>query len=195
MVIAFVRLALNPTVFSYHPRSATPILNWYLYSYGVVAISLFAGARLLAPPRDRVLKVNAPALLYALGTVLAFLLVNIQIADFFSEPGAAILTFKFSGNFARDMSYSIAWALFALVLLILGLVKQVVPARYAALGLLGVTLVKLFFHDLARLAQLYRIGALIGVAVIAMVASFLYQRFSSTVSKSHDRTPVPPAGS
>ena len=39
------------------------------------------------------------------------------------------------------------------------------------------TLLKLFFHDLAQLNQLYRIGAFIGVAVIAMLASFAYQRF------------------
>jgi len=38
---------------------------------------------------------------------------------------------------------------------------------------LSVALLKLFFHDLARLGQLYRIGAFIGVAVIAMLASLL----------------------
>jgi uncharacterized membrane protein len=45
------------------------------------------------------------------------------------------------------------------------------------MGLLCVTLLKLFFHDLAQIEQLYRIGALIGVAVIAMLASFAYQEF------------------
>ena len=39
------------------------------------------------------------------------------------------------------------------------------------------TLLKLFFHDLAQLGQLYLVGAFIGVAVIAMLASFAYQRF------------------
>ena len=173
---AFVRLAFNPAVLNYHPRSATPILNWYLYTYGVVTVCLFVGARLLAPPRHLVLKSNAPPFLAGLGTVLAFLLLNIEIADYFSPLGAA-LTFQFEGNFARDMSYSIAWALFALVLLVVGIARKVTAARYAALGLLSVTLLKLFFHDLAQLSQLYRVGALIGVAVIAMLASFAYQRF------------------
>jgi len=191
LAIAFVRLALNPAVLSYHARSTFPILNWYLYTYGLVTISLFAGARLLAPPRERVLTIKAPALLCTLGTTLAFLLVNIQIADFFAEPGTAALTFKFSGNFTRDMTYSIAWALFALVLLVPGLIKGIAPARYAALGLLGVTLLKLFFHDLAKLAQLYRVGALLGVAVIAIVASFLYQRFTSIVARP-DENKAPP---
>ena len=39
--------------------------------------------------------------------------------------------FQFSGNFARDMTYSIAWALFALVLLVIGIAKRVRAPRYA----------------------------------------------------------------
>jgi uncharacterized membrane protein len=182
LVAAFVRLAFNPAVLEYHPRAATAIFNWYLYTYGIVTIGLFAGAKLLAPPRHVILKSNAQPILAGLGTVLAFLLLNIEIADYFSEPGST-LTFQFSGDFARDMTYSIAWAMFALVLLVLGILKKVPAARYAAMGLLCVTLLKLFFHDLARLGQLYRIGAFIGVAVIAMLASFAYQKFFSATAK------------
>jgi uncharacterized membrane protein len=75
------------------------------------------------------------------------------------------------------MTYSIAWALFGLGMIVAGIAKHVAVARYAGLGLLSVTLLKLFFHDLARLAQLYRVGALVGVAVVAILASFLYQHF------------------
>jgi uncharacterized membrane protein len=186
LVIVFVRLALNPAVLSYHPRTAFPIFNWYLYTYGIATVCLFAAARLLAPPRHGVLGHRALPLLYTLGTVLAFLIVNIEIADYFSAPGAAALTFQFSGNFARDMSYSIAWALFALLLLIVGIRRRTAPARYASLALLGVTVVKPFFHDLSRLDQLHRIGAFIVVAVIAIVASFLYQRFLAAVEKNNE---------
>ena len=66
--------------------------------------------------------------------MLAFLLLNIEIADYFSAPGST-LTFQFSGNFARDMTYSIAWALFALVLLVAGILKKIPAARYAAMAL------------------------------------------------------------
>ena len=134
LVAAFVRLALNPAVFEYHPRSATPIFNWYLYAYGIVTVCLFVGAWLLAPPRHQVLSVNAPPILTGLGTVLAFLLVNIEIADYFSEPGST-LTFQFSGDFARDMTYSIAWAVFALVLLVVGIAKRVRDAPICRAGL------------------------------------------------------------
>jgi uncharacterized membrane protein len=184
LVTVFTRLALNPAVLTYHSRAAFPILNWYLYTFGVATVCLFAAAQLLAPPRNRVLGHNALPLLYALGTVLAFLLVNIEIADYFSTSGAAALTFEFSGNFARDMSYSIAWALFALLLLIVGIRKRTAPVRYASLGLLGVTVIKLFLHDLSQLDQLYRISAFVVVAVIAILASFLYQRFLGAAEKN-----------
>lgn len=174
LAIAFVRLA-NPAVLDYHPRSGTPVLNWYLYTYGLTTACLLLGARLLAPPRDRVFKLNAPTILYTLATVLAFLLVNIQIADYFST--SQTLAFQFSGSFARDMTYSIAWALFALGLLAIGVRKTQPAVRYASLGLLSLTVAKLFLHDLVRLSPLYRIGAFLGVAIVSILASVLYQRF------------------
>jgi len=186
LLIVFVRLAFNPAVLSYHPRAAFSVFNWYLYTYGIAAACMFTAARLLAPPRNLVLSRSVRPLLNTLGTVLAFFIVNIEIADYFSPPGAAALTFQFSGNFARDMSYSIAWALFALLLLIIGMRKRAAPARYAGLGLLGITVVKLFFHDLSQLDQLYRIGAFIVVAVIAILASFLYQRFLAAAEKNNE---------
>ena len=186
LVVVFARLALNPAVLSYHPRAAAPIFNWYLYTYGIATVCLFGGAQLLAPPRQLVLGRNSLPLLYTLGTVLAFLLVNIEVADYFSTAGTAALAFQFSGNFARDMSYSIAWALFALLLLIVGIQKKTAAVRYASLGLLGVTVLKLFFHDLSQLDQLYRIGAFVIVAVIAILASFLYQRFLAAVEKNNE---------
>jgi len=113
--------------------------------------------------------------------VLCFLLLNIEIGDYFSI--GPTLTFSFHGSFARDMTYTIAWALFAFVLLIGGVLKNLRPLRLAAMALLSLALAKLFLHDLDRLNQLYRIAAFLSVAVIAIVASFIYQRFLSPVRK------------
>lgn len=189
LVTAFVRLALNPAVLGYHVHGDIGILNWYLYAYGLTTIALFWGARLLAPPRERVLRVKAPPLLNTLGAVLAFLLLNIEIADFFTAPGAQSLAFRFSGHFGRDMTYTIAWAIFALALLSAGIWQKAKAARYAAIVLLCVALLKLFFHDLARLEALYRVGALFGVAVVAMLASFAYQRFLPSNEKPASSPP------
>lgn len=171
--IAFSRLALNPAIFNYYERSSTPIVNWYLYTYGIVTICLFTAAWL----ESKVSGTNMRPWLYALGTILAFVLVNIEIADYFSE--GKTLSFQFSGSFARDMTYSIAWAVFAFILLIVGINRKLKAPRYAAIGLIGITLAKLFLHDLINLGQLYRVGAFLVVASVLIIASYLYQRFGS----------------
>jgi uncharacterized membrane protein len=188
LLAAFARLAFNPAVLGYHPHSATPIFNWYLYTYGLVTVALFGAARLLAPPREKVLGSNVLPLLYTLGTALAFWLVNLEIADYFATGDTLVL--EFSGNFARDLTYTIAWSLFALGLIFAGVAKRVKSVRYAGLALLGVVVLKLFFHDLARLSQLYRIIAFAAVAVIALAASLLYQRF---LADTADRGPERPS--
>lgn len=177
LVASFIRLALNPAVLEYQTRGDTPILNWQLYAYGVTAIALFFAASWLTPPHHCWDKLNLRGLFCSLGGILLFLLLNIEIADAFTPAGERSIAFDFDGNLARDMTYSIAWALFALTLLVLGIWKRNAPTRYAGIGLLAVTLLKLFLHDLANIDSGYRIGALIGVAIIALAASFLYQRF------------------
>ncbi|HYJ04109.1 MAG TPA: DUF2339 domain-containing protein, partial [Chthoniobacterales bacterium] len=187
LCLAFVRLALNPAVLEYHKRTATPIWNWYFYAYGITILCLFAGAWLFRPPRITPFERTSPTLLCSLGAILTFLLLNIEIADYFSI--GPTLTFSFSGNFARDMTYSIAWALYAFALLLIGMRQKTRWVRYSGLALLVVTLVKLFFHDLLSLGPLYRIGAFIGIAIILIVASFVYQRF---LVPKVEETPPPP---
>ena len=188
LAVAFVRLALNSAVLGYSPRSEMPIFNWYLYAYGIVSVAMFVGAKLLKEPHTKLFDKDARPLLLALGTLLAFLLMNIEIADFFSTPGQLKLTFDFSGNLARDLCYTISWALFAFVLLLIGIMRKWRPSRWAGIGLLAATFLKLFLHDLATLNELYRVGALVGVAVTTIVVSFLYQKFLSGQPEANEAT-------
>ncbi len=177
LAITFIRLSLNPAVFIEYPRSGTAILNWQLYTYALVAAAQFIGAGWFSNSQGKWKAMSPRAILNGFGGVLLFLLVNIEIADFFTAPDARYVAFEFGGNFARDMTYTIAWGLFSLGLLGIGIWLKSKYARFAAIGLLAVTLLKLFLHDLANIESIFRIGALIGVAVIAFFASFLYQRF------------------
>jgi len=179
LVVAFVRLAINPAVFTDYPRSGTAIFNWHLYTYGIVAAAQMLGAWWFSDPAGRLREVKARSILLAFAGVLFFLLMNIEIADLFAPPGSSCVAFDFGLNFARDMTYSLAWGLFSLGLLGLGLWRHARPARYAAIALLVVTLLKLFIHDLSAIGSIFRIGALIGGAIIAFTASFLYQQFFS----------------
>jgi len=191
LVVSFSLLALNPAVFGYHPRSEQVILNWHLYTHGIVTASLFFGGRLLAPPKNIVAGYNAQPLLYALGGILGFFLLNIEIADYFSK--GATLTFQFSGNTARDMTYSLAWAIYAMIVLAVGFKTQSSWARYAGLALLVITLFKLFFHDLWRMGGLYRIGSFLGMAITLFLVSFVYQKFLAKGRTNHPSEPTPPS--
>jgi hypothetical protein len=188
LCVAFIRLTLNFHVFSYHPRSGVPIVNWYLYTFGIPAAALFVGGLLVKPPLHRLWFLNVCATLHTLATILCFLLLNVEIADFFATGPA--LTFDFTGSLARDMTYSIGWSLFALGLLFIGMVRKIAAIRYAGIALLVVTLLKLFLHDLANLDQLYRIAAFIGVSFVLIGASYLYQRFLSLEKKAGEQPPV-----
>ncbi|HSB35451.1 MAG TPA: DUF2339 domain-containing protein, partial [Thermoanaerobaculia bacterium] len=177
----FVRLAFNPAVLTYHARAATPIWNWYLYTYLVPAAAFFGGAWLLSEvsgtPSPTVAPIlsGARRLLPAGGTVLLFLLLNIEIADYFSTGPAP--TFRFlSAILAEGLSYTLGWAIFALALLVPGILLAARSARIAAVLLLLVTVLKCFLFDLSRLGGLYRVGSFVGLAASLAAVALLLQR-------------------
>ena len=181
-----VRLVFNPAVFEYHPKSATPVVNWYLYTYLVCAAAMFAAAYLL--PRDeRLLRKIA----VSAGALELFVLLNIEIADFYSTGEALTFNF-FSSSLAQDLTYTMGWALFAIATLIIGIAMHARGARIAALVLLLVTILKCFLHDLARLGGLYRVGSLFGLAVSLVLVGILLQRF--VIMKSAAGTSPAPNG-
>ncbi len=175
----FVRLTLNDAVLAYHPRSGVPILNWYLYTYLVAAASAFGAAWLLARTADELTagRLRASRLLPVFGTVLLFVLVNIEVADFYST--GAVVTFNFTrgASLAQDLAYTLAWALFAIALLAAGVVARSRAARVASIVLLAVTALKAFLHDLGRLGGLYRVASFVGLAVSLALVALALQRF------------------
>jgi len=175
LAAAFVRLTVNPAVLSYHPASHSPIVNWYLYTYLVSAAAFFAAVRLLPDEESQLYKMPR-AIANACGTILLFFLVNIEIADFYSTGPA--LTFNFlSSSLAQDLTYTIGWAVFAVSMLMAGLVLHSRTARVAAIILLLVTVLKCFLHDLGRLRGLYRVGSLLGLTISLLLVGVLLQRF------------------
>ena len=184
LITAFIRLTLNPEVFGYYPRSGAPIFNWHLYTYSLVALSQFMAANWLKSSNEARENNRLRAVLCSLGGVLLFWLLNIEIADYFTPVGASAIAFHLGAGFAQDMTYSISWALFALATLGLGFALKAKGARYAGIGLMAVTLLKLFLHDLASIGSIYRVASLLVVAVIALTASFLYQRFFDKTNES-----------
>jgi uncharacterized membrane protein len=142
-----------------------------------VAGCLFVAGWLVDRPPDSLSRRYGKSWFPGLGTVLLFLLLNVEIADYFSQ-GTSI-TFNFSASLTQDMTYSLAWTLFALIVLVVGLIIKSRATRLGSLGLFLLTIFKVFLHDLWQLGQLYRVASLIGLAVVLILVSFLYQKYLS----------------
>jgi uncharacterized membrane protein len=171
LLIVFVRLVFNQAVFSYHPTDGPPIVNWYLYTYLICAAAFFA-ASYYVPRGELVLRGGAAAG----GAILLFVLLNIEIADFYST--GSTLTFNFfSSSLAQELTYTIGWAVFAVGMLVAGIILHARAARISALALLVVTVLKCFLHDLGRLGGLYRVGSLLGLAISLVLVGVLLQKF------------------
>jgi uncharacterized membrane protein len=122
-----------------------------------------------------------PKLLPAGGVLLIFWLLNIEIGDFYSTGSR--ITFKFSATLLQDMTFTLAWALFAVALLAAGIVIRNQPARIASLSLLVVTILKCFIHDLARLGGLYRVFSFVGLAICLTLVALALQRYVLSARK------------
>jgi uncharacterized membrane protein len=121
------------------------------------------------------------SLLPAAGAILLFLLLNIEIADFYSTGES--ITFQLTATLAQDLTYTLGWALFAVVLLAVGIMAASRPARIAALALLVATILKCFLHDLGRLGGLYRVMSFVGLALCLALVAVALQKFVLSIRK------------
>ena len=84
-----------------------------------------------------------------------------------------------SAGLAEQLTLSVSWALYAVGLIAVGIRRAYAPARYLAIALFGVTVVKVLLNDIAGLDRFHRMLTVLGVGVLLLVASFLYQRRSA----------------
>jgi uncharacterized membrane protein len=177
LAVVFVRLALNPAVFVYEPRGSTRILNWYLYAYLTCGVAMLAAAWWLSKTDDRIAP-NFPrisSIVPALAVVVLFILLNIEVADFYATGPE--ITFRFGATLAQDLTYTLCWLVFGLGLLTAGIYLKNRYSRIAAVALIAVTASKAFLYDLGSLGGLYRVGSLVGLAVSLSLVALALQKF------------------
>ena len=185
------RLCLNSEVLLYAGRGELRIVNWVLYTYWVPAAALLVAARTLgaletqrlrpwergwyAPRSAGEARPLGATFLGFLAIAIVFVWINLAIADWFGT--SATLTLEFERKPARDLTTSIAWALYAIVLLAVGVWRRHGGLRWVSLGILVLTIGKVFLYDLGQLKDLYRVVSLLGLAVSLIAVSLAYQRF------------------
>ena len=72
---------------------------------------------------------------------------------------------------------SILTGLYALMLIVLGIIARKKHLRLAAIVLLGATLVKLFFYDITRLDTILKTILFLALGVLMLLMSFLYNKY------------------
>ncbi|HZR84887.1 MAG TPA: DUF2339 domain-containing protein [Candidatus Binatia bacterium] len=184
--VVTVRLVGDADVLGAHARAAWPIVNWIAYTYLVPAAALVAAARWLRPLEvsrlrewERPLYLR-PEPLAATGAGLAalvvvFVWINLTIADAFATGSDVAVVFDRTP--AQNLALSIAWAAYAIALLALGVRLASSGLRWASLALLMATIAKIFLYDVGELRDLYRVAALLGLALSLIAVSLVYQRF------------------
>jgi uncharacterized membrane protein len=173
----FVRLVMNPEVLRYEPAGSIRIFNWYLYAYATCAAAMFLAAWWLAKTDDRLLPAlpRARHIMAAAGGVVLFVLLNIEIADFYADGPDEM--FRFGVSIAQDLTYTIGWLVFGLLTLAAGIVLNARAARVAAVVLVTVTTLKCFLYDLGSLGGLARVGAFVGLALSLILVSLALQKY------------------
>jgi uncharacterized membrane protein len=173
----FGRLVLNPEVFHYEPRGDMRIVNWYLYTYAIAAAAMFVAGWWLSKTDDHLAgTMPRPRHLLPTGaTILLFMLLNIEIADFYSD-GPEIL-FRFGSSIQQDLTYTIAWLAFGIIVLAAGIIAKAKPARVASVAMIAVTTFKCFLYDLRSLGGLYRVAAFVGLAISLALVSLALQKY------------------
>lgn len=79
------------------------------------------------------------------------------------------------------------WGIYAAALLAAGIAGRIAGARFLALGIFGVTALKLVLHDVWMLDTLYRTIVFMGLGAIFLGCSVMYHRFRDLIVE--DRTP------
>ncbi|MBU1109693.1 MAG: DUF2339 domain-containing protein [Candidatus Riflebacteria bacterium] len=174
--LGLIRTALFPFRFSEPFGEMTPLFNSPTALFAFCIILLIWLTRRKYDETWPVAQVQPNAFF---GTTLAaavFYVLNIEIASYFGREGRPF-SLMTHGSLSHQLGYSLGWLTYAIGLLLVGIKWMVVRARQAALLLVLLTCSKIFLMDLWSLGQLYRVASFIGLAVVLMLVSYLYQRF------------------
>jgi len=80
------------------------------------------------------------------------------------------------------LGLSILWGAYALLLIVLGIWKKKRHLRLGAMALFGITLLKLFFYDIAHLDTIAKTIVFVSLGVLLLIISFLYNKYKNSIS-------------
>ena len=167
--IAYFDLFIYNPIWSHQEVGALPILNSLLLVYGLPILWLIlANRELPSVGKEKYLRYTHPALL-----LLAFALITFNVRQFYHGE---YLDGDVTGN-AEIYSYSAAWLLMGIALLFYGTLKREKLVRVASLGIMILSVGKVFLYDASELEGLFRVFSFLGLGISLIGLSWFYTRF------------------
>jgi len=145
------------------------LLERYLASISVL-LALFVAA-FLATKSRRLFQGKDLPILWGGFTIALFIILNIEVGAFFYEYGSQ----------ARFATISVLWTLFSILMIALGFSFTVSVLRISAIGLFGITMLKVFLLDMANVSTPYRVVSFMVLGLMLIGASYLYYRFRDRI--------------
>jgi uncharacterized membrane protein len=165
-------LAIDPYVVSLPDRDLVMFFNVGVLTWLVSTVSVGLASRWHSRAGE-LLGVPVGPILWFVAVGLAFGSLNVIVAFGFMEDGQPRL---FGGTLGQNMILSVCWAVFAVALLVLGVVTRTRSNRLVAMGFLMLAAGKVFVFDLAALSGIYRVGSFLGAALTLLGSAVLLQR-------------------
>ena len=163
--------------------SAEQLVNVYTLMRVLACVALaVAGGWLAGSGAARYADPVGRALTGSAGVVLLFVLsqawtryLNVAIKDMRRPTQSAQAS---ELRWRMQLGLSILWTVYAAATLAWGFLRRSVALRYAALCLFGLTIVKVFFVDMASVKTVYRMLSLLVLGVVLLLVGLLYQKAS-----------------
>ncbi len=164
------------------------IVNWRAAAFLVVIASIVVHTRWLNAHRQKFSWINDT--LGILQVVVVLLLLDLitgetrdlfKRAIFFAKQQAGATDEITRLQNLQQLTLSGVWLFYSGLLMVVGLWRRVQGLRLIAIALFGITILKIFIYDLSFLERLYRIFSFIGLGVILLLVSYLYQRYKAVI--------------
>lgn len=84
-------------------------------------------------------------------------------------------------KFAYKTGLSILWGIASLTMIVIGILQKNAHIRIAAISLFGITLIKLFFYDIAHLSTIQKVIVMVSLGVLLLIISFLYNKYKHRI--------------
>jgi len=173
-------------------RTFTPVLNERFLAFLVSIAAMYLTGYLLWRERKTLWEQEKTArsvylVFLVAANFFSLWLLSAEVWGHFSKQLAALPYWEVAEpvgrglRSARNLSLTGLWAVYAVILLVVGITKQWRLVRLAALGLLAVPIVKVFLYDVFALEQVYRIVAFVGLGVLLLASAYLYQRYRAAI--------------